>query len=143
MLGPDQITSVPTARLTRAVYDEMVAHALEERPFEGCGLLAGTAGQATTIYRCQNAAELNGVRYEISGRDILRITREIDDEDLELLAIYHSHPYTRAYPSAKDVSIAGWPVFYILVSLVDFRHPVVKAYTIEAGVVTEVPIEVV
>ena len=139
---PDQITSAPTARLTRSVYEDMVAHALEERPFEGCGLLAGSAGLITTIYRCQNAADFNGVRYEIAPRDILRITREIDDADLELLAIYHSHPYTRAYPSATDVSIAGWPVFYILVSLVDFRHPVVKAYTIEDGTVTEVPVEV-
>lgn len=131
-----------TARLTRAVYDAMVAHALEERPFEACGLLAGAAGEATAIYRCQNAADFSGVRYEIAPRDILRITREIDDADLELVAIYHSHPYTRAYPSATDVSIAGWPVCYILVSLLDFRHPVVKAYTIEDGTVTEVPVEV-
>lgn len=136
------VAEAHAARLTRAVYDEMVAHALEERPFECCGLLAGTSAEATAVYRCQNAADFNGVRYEIAPRDILRITREIDDADLELLAIYHSHPYTRAYPSATDVSIAGWPVFYILVSLVDFRQPVVKAYTIEDGTVTEVPVEV-
>ena len=138
----DSIQAPPVARLTRAVYDEMVAHALDERPFEGCGILAGSDGQITTIYRCQNAADFNGVRYEIAPRDILRITREIDDADLELLAIYHSHPYTRAYPSATDVSIAGWPVFYILVGLVDFHNPVVKAYTIADGAVTEVPVEV-
>ena len=88
-------------RVARAVYDEMVAHALEERPFESCGLLAGTAGAVTHGYRAKNGAELVGVRYEIDSREYLRIDREIDDADLDLLGVYHSHPFTRAFPSPR------------------------------------------
>jgi proteasome lid subunit RPN8/RPN11 len=132
------------ARLTRAVYDEMVAHALKERPFECCGLLAGSGGTVTQSHRARNAAELRGVRYEIDPRDLLRVNREIDDADLDLLGVYHSHPFTRAYPSATDVGQAWEGLVYVIVSLTDFLEPVVKAYTIaDGGNVAEQPIEIV
>lgn len=133
----------PAVRLTRAAYEGIVQHALEERPFECCGLLAGPlGGPITAVYRAANAAELRGVRYEVAPRDILRITREIDDADLELLGIYHSHPFTRAYPSATDLGLAAYPVAYLIVSLADFLAPVVRAFTISDGTVSERPLDV-
>ena len=43
-------------RVARDVHDAMVAHALEERPFECCGLLAGTGGAVIRSLRAKNAA---------------------------------------------------------------------------------------
>ena len=133
----------PVIRVARAVYDEMVAHALEERPFECCGLLAGTGGEVARGYRAKNGAELFGVRYEIDSREYLRIDREIDDADLDLIGVYHSHPFTRAYPSGTDMGQAMEGLVYVIVSLIDFLRPVVKAYTIANGKVAEQPIEIV
>ena len=130
-------------RVSQAVYDEMVAHALAERPYESCGLLAGTAGVATNSYRAKNAADLYGVRYEIDSREYLRIDREIDDADLDLIGVYHSHPFTRALPSATDMAQAMEGLVYAIVSLTDFLAPVVRAFTIADGVVEEQPIEIV
>jgi proteasome lid subunit RPN8/RPN11 len=130
-------------RVARAVYDEMVAHALEERPFECCGLLAGTGGAVTHGYRAKNGAELFGVRYEIDSREYLRIDREIDDADLDLLGVYHSHPFTRAFPSATDMGQAMEGLVYVIVSLTDFLSPVVRAFTVADGTVSEQPIEIV
>src|SRR5215207_10379544 len=94
-------------RIGRDVHEAMVAHALEERPFECCGLLAGSGGTITRSFRATNAAEFFGIRYEIAPRDVLRLNREIDDADLDLLGVYHSHPFTRAFPSATDMGQAS------------------------------------
>jgi len=40
------------------------------------------------------------------------------DNRLELLAIYHSHPRTEAYPSATDIRLAYYPdSSYLIISL--------------------------
>ena len=130
-------------RVSRAVYDEMVAHASEERPFECCGLLAGTGGAITLSHRARNAADLFGIRYELDPREYLKLSREIDDADLDLVGVYHSHPFTRAYPSATDVGQAWEGLVYVIVSLTDFLAPVVKAFTVTDGAVAEQPIEIV
>jgi [CysO sulfur-carrier protein]-S-L-cysteine hydrolase len=130
-------------RISRAVHDAMIEHALEERPFEGCGVLAGSGGAITASYRTSNAAEFNGVRYEIDGKEFLRVNREIDDADLELLGIYHSHPFTRAYPSVTDVGQAWEGLVYVIVSLTDFLAPEVRAFTVVDGQITEEQIEII
>lgn len=127
----------------RAVRDEMVAHALDERPFECCGVLAGRDGAITTLYRAPNVAEHSGIRYEVDPKAFLRINREIDDADLELLGIYHSHPFTRAYPSVTDVGQAWEGLVYVIVSVADFLAPDVKAFTVTNGEIVEHVIEVV
>ncbi|MCC7371355.1 MAG: M67 family metallopeptidase [Chloroflexi bacterium] len=128
-------------QIARAVYDAMVAHALDERPFECCGVLAGSGGAITHSYRAPNAAEHNGIRYEIDGKAFLRINREIDDADLELLGVYHSHPFTRAYPSATDIGQAWDGMVYVIVSVASFLEPEVKAFTISDSTVVERAIE--
>ena len=130
-------------QIARAVHEAMVAHALEERPFESCGLLAGTRGEITHSFRAANAAEFFGVRYEIAPRDVLRLNREIDDADLDLLGVYHSHPFTRAYPSATDLGQASEGLVYVIVSLTDFLAPIVKAFSVADGQIAEQPIEIV
>ena len=128
--------------LDRAIYDEMVAHALEDRPYEVCGILAGRGDRVTRSFRARNT-EQSPVRYEIDPQDLLRIFRAIDDDDLDHLGIYHSHTHTRAYPSETDKRLATYPeALYFIVSLMDERAPYVKAFYIREGTVTEEPIEI-
>lgn len=128
-------------RLPRAIRDDMVAHALEERPNEACGLLAGQPGEVMRGFRARNR-EQSPVRYEIEPADLLRIFREIDDQELEHVGIYHSHTHTQAYPSPTDIRLAFYPdALYVLVSLVDEGAPVVRAFWIRDGEITEEPIE--
>ena len=70
--------------------------------------------------------------------EVLRTLRAIDDADEELLAIYHSHTATEAYPSRTDVSIAGFPeAHYILVSTREADSVEFRSYRIVDGEVTE------
>jgi proteasome lid subunit RPN8/RPN11 len=139
-----------TLKLPLAMVDEMVAQAIEELPNEACGIIAGRDGIATRLYRTRNS-EASPFRYNIDPRDLLRISRELDDQGWEVLVIYHSHVASEAYPSPTDVRLAQWPgdpptdlfpgAYYVLVSLKDRDSPVVRAYTIHAGAVTEVTLE--
>ncbi len=129
-------------RVARAVHDEMVAHALEERPYEACGLLAGQGDEVSTLFRARNK-ERSAVRYEVEPADLLRIFREIDDADLEHVGIYHSHTHTKAYPSATDIRLAYYPdAVYFIVTVMDERDPQVRAFRVREGQVSEEPVEV-
>jgi [CysO sulfur-carrier protein]-S-L-cysteine hydrolase len=129
--------------IARAVQDQVFAQLLEERPYEGCGLLAGRDGRLERAYPTRNKAQ-SAVKYEIDPKELLRVFREIDDADMELLAIYHSHTHSQAYPSPTDIRFAHYPeAYYIIVTLMDIRGPVMRAFKIIDGEVIEYPIEVI
>ncbi len=131
-----------TLRLHRSFVDEMIAHAREEAPNECCGIIAGTDSRAKKLYRARNA-EASPYRYNVDPKDLLRIYREADENGWEFLVIYHSHTHTEAYPSPTDVRLATWPdAYYVLVSLMNPGAPVVRAFRILDGVVTEENLEV-
>jgi proteasome lid subunit RPN8/RPN11 len=118
-------------RIAQSLIDEMVAHAREDLPNECCGMVGGRGEAATSVYRAENEFA-SPLRFGVSSRDLFRITqREMPARDEELVAIYHSHTKTAAYPSQTDVNEAekSWPdVVYLIVSLEDPDAPVVKAY---------------
>jgi proteasome lid subunit RPN8/RPN11 len=78
--------------------------------------------------------------------DQLRVYREIDDLDLDVVAYYHSHTRSEARPSPTDVRLARDPsAVWVLVSLTD--EPAVRAWRIdkadpmdEKGDVAEIPL---
>ena len=121
---------------------EMVAHALEDDPNECCGILAGKDGRTERLYRMVNA-EASPYRYRMDPKELLRVYREIDDLGWDIVAIYHSHTHSEAYPSATDIRLATWPeARYILVSLLNKEAPPIRAFCIEDGTVTEEEVEV-
>lgn len=123
--------------LPREFVDEMVRHAQEEFPNESCGIIAGKDGQAVQLYRMTNV-EASPYRYYMDPKQLYQVYREIEDRGWELLAIYHSHTHSPAYPSATDVRLASWPdAYYILVSLQDRERPQVRAFRIVDGEVRE------
>jgi proteasome lid subunit RPN8/RPN11 len=76
--------------------------------------------------------------YNMEPQALLRAMNEIDDRDWELLAIYHSHPHTEAFPSATDVELAFYPeATYLIISLQDPEQPVIRAFGIVDGRVSE------
>ena len=124
--------------LPAALRDEIVAHARSEAPKEACGLVAGQDGRLTRVIRCANAHPAPVTRYAIDPREQLRAFRDMEAKGEELLAIYHSHPITQAYPSPTDRAEAHYPdAYYVLVSLRDVA-PEVRAFRVRDGWVREV-----
>ena len=123
--------------LDKQYVDQIVTHSLEDDPDECCGILAGRNGKVVKLYRMTNT-EHSPYRYNMDPGELYKTYRDIEDKCWDLLAIYHSHTHSPAYPSATDVRLATWPdAFYILVSLMDHQKPAVRAFKIVDGKVTE------
>ncbi|HWP32854.1 MAG TPA: M67 family metallopeptidase [Solirubrobacterales bacterium] len=116
-------------RIAQGLIDEMVAHAREDLPNECCGMVGGRDGEATRLIRVENAAA-SPLRFEMDPQGQYDALKEIEADGGELLAIYHSHTKSAAYPSQTDVNQAvNWPdAIYLIVSLQDQAAPDVKAY---------------
>jgi [CysO sulfur-carrier protein]-S-L-cysteine hydrolase len=130
-------------RIAQQLLDEIVAHAREEAPNECCGMVAGSDGRATRVYRARNA-EASPLRYSIHPADQFRITMEIEDSGQEIAAIYHSHTKSPAEPSQTDVNLAeNWPdPLYLICSLADPADPDVRGFEIRDGRSREVELDV-
>lgn len=128
--------------LDRATHDAIVEHARSDRPFEVCGLLAGEDGRIRRHYRIPNAAR-SMTFYTMEPQAMLRAFNEMDDRGWDLLAIYHSHTHTEAFPSPTDVELAFYPeAVYLIVSL-QHVEPVVRAFDIVDGRISERELHVV
>ena len=142
-----------SATLPGSLRDALVAHARAEYPNEACGLVAGTApaadgGTALAFHPTRNQAA-SPLRYEIHPDDLLRVSLAIDDADLVIWAIVHSHVRSPARPSPTDVGLAFYPdALYLIVSLAEAEaDPAtgaesVRAWRIVDGEVYEVALEV-
>ena len=130
-------------RISQPLLDEIVAHARDDDPNECCGMVAGSNGAATRVYRARNA-EASPFRYTIHPQDQFRITMEIEDQGEEIAAIYHSHTKSPAEPSQTDINLAeNWPdPLYLICSIADPDTPQVRAFVIRDGAVEEVRLNV-
>jgi proteasome lid subunit RPN8/RPN11 len=124
-------------RIGRALIDEIVLHAHEEAPNECCGMIGGADAQARTVYRATNA-EGSPLRYSIDAKEQFDLMRRIEDAGEELVAIYHSHTRSPAYPSQTDVNLAGWPdAVYVIASLENSDDPDVRGFWIRDGEISD------
>jgi proteasome lid subunit RPN8/RPN11 len=118
-------------RIAQSLIDEMVAHAREDLPNECCGMVGGGDGEAKSVYRARNQFA-SPLRFGVHADDLFRITqKEMPARGEELVAIYHSHTKSAAYPSQTDLNEAqqSWPdAIWVIVSLEDETAPVVKGY---------------
>lgn len=122
--------------------DRIVAHARRDHPDECCGVVAGRDGVPSRLFEMENA-ERSPTGFMFDSAEWLRVYREIDDADEDLLVVYHSHTATEAYPSRTDIrwSVNTPGTSWLLVSTrsADLE---LRSYTIEDGVVTEEEVKI-
>ena len=145
----------PALVLSKADYEVIVGHCFDGLPDEACGLLAGPmqdavqgdptvsepTGEVRAVYPCRNADQ-SARTYTVDSRDYLRAMRDAEARGDEIVGVWHSHTHTDAYPSTTDVRQAVDPAWaYVIVSL-KHGEPVLRAYRIRDGAITELPVEV-
>jgi proteasome lid subunit RPN8/RPN11 len=131
-------------KISRALLDQIVAHARADHPDEACGVIAGPAGSGTPerFIAMTNAAR-SPTFYQFDSMEQLAVWREMDDRDEEPVVIYHSHTGTQAYPSRTDISYAGEPdAHYLLVSTADPDTEEIRSFRITDGEVAEEEVQV-
>jgi proteasome lid subunit RPN8/RPN11 len=135
-------------KIPRAHVDAMIAHARADHPDEACGVIAGPEGSDDPVRVIEMLnADRSPTFFRFDPTEQLRLYRELDDRDEEIIVVYHSHTSTEAYPSRTDIAYAAEPqAHYVLVSTAESGReegPVsVRSYRIVDGTVTEEEIEV-
>ena len=143
MRGPDPGFADPVLGLSGVQYRTIVAHCYDGLPDEACGLLGGPVqpdgeptGTVTAVYPCTNA-DSSARTFTVDSRDLIRAMRDAESRGEGLVAVWHSHTHSDAYPSDTDVRQAMEPHWlYILVSL-KHAEPVLRSYRIRDGKVVE------
>jgi proteasome lid subunit RPN8/RPN11 len=138
--GPHRAqTSLHLVRISRAHWDELIAHAREDAPNECCGYLSSKDGLVEAVFRAENPRK-SPYGYELDHKSLFA-ANELDDEGFEV-GIYHSHPRSPAEPSQTDINLATYPHWrYLIISLE--AEPVVRVWRIADGRVEEEELDVV
>lgn len=114
----------PAVLIPGRLLNEMCTHALETRPEECCGLVAGNEADGfLAVYRCRNTMtqqhENDPEAYPRDGRkayymselDYMRALEDAEAQGLVVQAVYHSHVSVGAYLSEMDQDFADQALF--------------------------------
>lgn len=104
--------------LTNAQAKTIIDHARTQAPNEACGLIGGKNGRAVEIIPVENVAARPTTTYELDPAQQVTAMTRLYNNQLDLLAIYHSHPNTPPVPSQTDIRSATYPdAAYLIISL--------------------------
>jgi [CysO sulfur-carrier protein]-S-L-cysteine hydrolase len=120
--------------MTGDQWNALVEHAREEAPNECCGYVRAAHGVVQEVVRSENPRR-SPYGFELDSKSLLA-TNELDDEGYEV-GIYHSHPRSPAEPSQTDINLAHYPHWTYLIVSLENDDPVVRAWRIADGRVTE------
>lgn len=127
--------------VTTAQMQRMRHHVEAEAPLEACGLLAGKDSRVESVLEIRNQAQ-SPARFVMDPIGQLKAFDWIESREMDLLAIYHSHPAGPETLSATDIAEAAYPVVNILWSRAHGEWQA-RGFRIENGQVTEVILRVV
>lgn len=104
--------------IPESILKAMVTHCQRSAPIEACGLLGGfPPSKVDVFYPLRNTA-FSETKYDADPTDLINAVRDMRARQLEILAIYHSHPKWQAVPSKTDLKENYWEgVPRIIVSL--------------------------
>jgi proteasome lid subunit RPN8/RPN11 len=119
------------------ILDRIRAHGADAYPEEGCGFLLGTVtddgtNRVAALHRATNRrAENRERRYELTADDYREADAAAQEQGLDVVGIYHSHPDHPARPSATDLDEATFPGYtYVIVSVQHGTPDEVTAWTL-------------
>ena len=106
--------------LEKQQLDQIHLHAVEEYPYECCGIVVGNPddNQDNVVYRCENIQNKlhekdpeNFTRdartaYNISALELQKLLSEASSKGWVFKVLYHSHPEHDAYFSQEDTRMA-------------------------------------
>ena len=119
-------------------YEKMLAHALQERPNEACGLIAGVDREDGTreirfVYLLTNT-DASNEHFTLDPKEQLSAVRDMRQNSWKPLGNWHSHPESPSRPSEEDKRLAyDRSASYLILSLMEEDHPVLNSFHVENG----------
>ena len=132
----------PQLIFTQDQYDDMLRYVTDHIPLEACGLLAGKNARVEKVILVRNQAQ-SPTRFVMDPYEQLQAFAWIDDNQLELLGIFHSHPAGPETVSATDIREAAYEVVHLVWSRVESGGIwKVRGFWIQGGQAQEVDLSV-
>jgi proteasome lid subunit RPN8/RPN11 len=135
----DRLVVMPlqdTLAISSETLKQIIDHAYAEFPYEVCGLMGGHENIVEVAIPVANASLTPHTAFELERQAMVDEIVALQRANLEVVAIYHSHPNGPAEPSERDVAEATWPdAVYVIVGLVDIEAPDVRAWMLRDGTV--------
>ena len=128
--------------LNEDIKRQIIEHAVNELPYEACGLFSANSGSNTIacFYPMENVAKSEMI-YQLDPLEMMKVEGIADAEERQIIGVMHSHTHTAAYPSPPDVRdatdfdpLGTW--HYIIVSLQE-SEPVIRSFRIRNEEITE------
>ena len=112
------IVSIPMGIVISATDLELIArHCEAQYPMEGCGILIGKVEEGSRIVvdllLTENSRQEKR-RYSIPPEQLLQGELLAEEQNLQVIGYFHSHPDHPAQPSAYDLEL-GWPGYSYLI----------------------------
>ena len=127
--------------LSKQQVDEITDHVDSHMPLEACGLLVGKNGRVEKVLFVQNQAQ-SPVRFVMDPYEQLKAFNWIDENGLDLLGIFHSHPAGPETASPTDISEAAYEVVHVICSRTGAQWKL-RGFWIENGEAAEVTLQIV
>jgi proteasome lid subunit RPN8/RPN11 len=128
--------------IPRDLLTTVLDHCRRSYPNEACGILAGAGNRVGKVYAMTNI-EPSPVSYFMDPGEQFVVEREMRKNSERMVAIYHSHPQSPAFPSLKDISLAFYDdAFYVIVRLGGREAYEMRAFTIRDGRASEVSVSI-
>jgi len=104
-----------------------------QKPNEACAILFGRKNEVLDIFLTENIDE-SPINFTISNEQLIEGYRIAEEKEMEVIAIFHSHPNSDAYPSSTDKKfMQSNPVVWIIYSGINknFRAHILESDSVE------------
>jgi proteasome lid subunit RPN8/RPN11 len=129
-------------KIKKSIIEAIITQAKKDAPIEACGYLASQGKVVIKHYELSNV-DKSSEHFSFDPQDQFKVAKEARSCDLDIIAVYHSHPQSPAYPSAEDIKLAYDPdISYVIVSLLEAKEEV-KSFKIKNSKVFPEKLEVI
>jgi proteasome lid subunit RPN8/RPN11 len=133
--------------LKKEDYQKILEYSRQHKPVEACGIIAGIIDQeagkyfATKVYLMENTKN-SSEHYLMEPEEQFDVFKDMRENELDLISVFHSHPHSPARPSQEDIEMANYKeAIYLIISLQQEKEDF-RAYFIQDEQPEEIEIEV-
>jgi [CysO sulfur-carrier protein]-S-L-cysteine hydrolase len=120
-------------------WQDMLEHVLDCLPEEACGILGGRESRVELVIPVTNDLH-SPVRFRMAPEEQLRAFKAIEDQQLDLIAFFHSHPNGPSDPSETDLAEFAYPGVLSIIWSVGVQGWRARAFRLDDRIVQEVPV---
>ena len=119
------------------IIETMISHVDRWLPEEACGILAGRNETVKAVRLITNQAH-SPVRFYMEPVELLHALEWIEQQQYELIAIFHSHPNGPEFPSPTDIREFNYPGTAVIILSRTELNWKIKAFMIEENQYEEI-----